>query len=85
LATLAWLQDQWRETLGIEVPWRLVDWRNRFDTGPGGPPLVLSLWLADYPDPGNFLRVGLVQFGLLSEEGGLVGLVDKARRVRSQR
>jgi ABC-type oligopeptide transport system substrate-binding subunit/DNA-binding SARP family transcriptional activator len=83
-AVLQWLQAQWREVLGIEVAWRLVDWRNRFDTGPDGPPLVYTLWAADYPDPDSFLRMGLITWGLLAAQEDLAGMVDKARLVGSQ-
>jgi ABC-type oligopeptide transport system substrate-binding subunit/class 3 adenylate cyclase len=49
---------QWRENLGIELdflgsdPWDLDDWRE----GRIASPMVMNGWLADYPDPDNFLR-----------------------------
>jgi oligopeptide transport system substrate-binding protein len=52
------IQDQWRTTLGIDVPWELLSWQefqnqSRHET----PDLVFSGWVADYPDPDNILRI----------------------------
>jgi len=51
-------QRQWYESLGIEVVfqgadvWQIEDFREKRLSGS----MVFSSWLADYPDPDNFLR-----------------------------
>ncbi|MFN2133081.1 MAG: ABC transporter substrate-binding protein, partial [Anaerolineae bacterium] len=55
------LQAQWREQLGIEVTWEVLDlsqFPRRFHQDP--PHLYLSGWVADWPDPSNFLEESLV-------------------------
>ena len=52
------LQAVWEEELGIEVELRQVRWAD-FLAGLDArryPAFVLS-WIADYPDPQNFLQV----------------------------
>ena len=55
---LAELTDQWRDYLGVEIaieevdPGELTEWKHDHST----TTLVLNGWLADYPDPDNFLR-----------------------------
>ncbi len=52
------LTCQWRDSLGVEIsfeevdPGMLTDWKEEHNTN---TPFV-SGWLADYPDPDNFLR-----------------------------
>jgi len=51
------LQSQWRETLGVDVPWRATDVATlveRLSTDP--PQICMTEWSADYPDPRNFLE-----------------------------
>jgi ABC-type oligopeptide transport system substrate-binding subunit len=53
-----YLQAQWRENLGVEIAWKTMEIGaliNRLDREPSH--LFLKGWLADYPDPDNFLRV----------------------------
>ena len=45
---------------------------------------IYSLWAADYPDPDSFLRVALIQWGLLEGHAEIARLVDRARLVASQ-
>jgi oligopeptide transport system substrate-binding protein len=57
-ARCRYLGEQWRENLGLEVEWQIVEWAVYLDRLRGTPPsLVIMTWLADYPDPDNFLRV----------------------------
>jgi oligopeptide transport system substrate-binding protein len=52
------LSRQWREHLGIKIDfraadsWETDDWTDKHLTSP----LVIAGWVADYPDPDNFLR-----------------------------
>ncbi len=57
-ARLAELTRQWRDSLGVEISFTEVDpgeltvWKKE----DGCKLLVINGWLADYPDPDNFLR-----------------------------
>jgi ABC-type oligopeptide transport system substrate-binding subunit/class 3 adenylate cyclase len=52
------LRVQWRENLGVEIKWELVE-RSAFASrlSKQMPHLHILGWRADYPDPDNFLRV----------------------------
>lgn len=54
----ALLQEVWREELGLEVELRQVQWADFLDglDARAYPAFILS-WIADYPDPQNFLEV----------------------------
>jgi oligopeptide transport system substrate-binding protein len=56
---LDYMETQWREILGVEInTWAAMDWKAYFDRLKQEPPhMQLTAWLADYPDPDNFLRV----------------------------
>jgi ABC-type oligopeptide transport system substrate-binding subunit/class 3 adenylate cyclase len=57
-ARLAELTRQWRESLGVEISFEVVDpgalteWKQEHSADA----VVLNGWTADYPDPNNFLR-----------------------------
>ena len=56
--SVSFLQRTWKETLGVEVRLRGVEWGEfirRRDEDPSD--LSISAWAADYPDPDNMLRV----------------------------
>jgi len=77
-----YLQAQWRKILGVEIAWGMMDWgKTRLDADQ--PTMFLVGWVADFPDPDNFLRVA-------GESGGwhkaaFAELVEKARRVSDQK
>jgi len=55
-----YLRAQWRENLGVETRGEAVEWAMFLDRLEKEPPhMVLWGWVADYPDPDSFLRVGL--------------------------
>jgi oligopeptide transport system substrate-binding protein len=51
------LQAQWQENLGVEVRWDTVEWQAILARLDNVPHLLIMGWMADYPDPDNFLRV----------------------------
>ncbi|MEZ4677395.1 MAG: ABC transporter substrate-binding protein [Caldilineaceae bacterium] len=54
---IQFLQQSWQQQLGITIEVKTVTWdafQQQLATEP--PHLMLSSWLADYPDPDNFLR-----------------------------
>jgi ABC-type oligopeptide transport system substrate-binding subunit/class 3 adenylate cyclase len=79
------LRVQWQENLGVEITWQpmeygsFVERLHRESTS-----MFLGRWVADYPDPDNFLRVGPGIW--LSGWGNetYAGLVEEARRVMDQ-
>lgn len=78
------LRQGWQAELGIEVRDELVafnDYAGRLDSAP--PDLFAWGWVADYPDPDNFLRVALATPGQWRDPA-YEGLVEKARRLTDQ-
>jgi len=81
------LQAQWLEVLGIKTHWESVEWQvilNRL--GEQVPHILIMGWMADYPDPDNFLRARIdhiqQQSGWRNE--GYDGLVKQAQRSLEQ-
>ena len=58
----AYLGEQWRVNLGVRIAWEAPDFR-AYQTLVDGdtPPIYRMAWVADYPDPDNFLRLALHQ------------------------
>ncbi len=57
------LQAQWRENLGVNVKWKMMErqaFLARLDEQ--APHLFILGWRADYPDPDNFLRARIGDF-----------------------
>jgi ABC-type oligopeptide transport system substrate-binding subunit/DNA-binding SARP family transcriptional activator len=84
-AIVEYMQMQWWENLGVEIPCEAV----RFDESADElhvktPPLSITAWQADYPDPDNFLRVGLQSAGTGWRCEAYDELVEEARRVMDQ-
>jgi oligopeptide transport system substrate-binding protein len=80
---------QWRAYLGIDIvfegigPWELGDWQSSKKTSP----LVINGWVADYPDPDNFLRrsvaITLLQYFGWQDEG-FNQLIEEAVRTTNR-
>jgi len=78
------LQAQWQENLGIKVEWKF-DWTPHKETARRNPPhLRVDGWIADYPDPDNFLRVMFQQFPSTWHKPAYEKLIEKARRLTNQ-
>jgi ABC-type oligopeptide transport system substrate-binding subunit len=84
LAHIGYLRARWGENLGVEISWELVDLV--FDKLLSEPPHMFAFWwLADYPDPDNFLRVSTIPYCIGWGNEACERLVEKARRVTDQR
>lgn len=60
LPSVDFQQEQWRSNLGIEVTVERLDFGAFIEALHNtSPSLFFWGWIADYPDPDNFLRVGL--------------------------
>ncbi len=80
-----YLKAQWREILGIDVTLVSVgqpESNRRLRESP--PDLARFAWLADYPDPDSFLRVGLSYYGDVRWNDEYAGLVEAAGRSTDQ-
>jgi oligopeptide transport system substrate-binding protein len=79
-----YLHTQWRENLGVDLPWETVEFEvflRRFFSHRGH--LFRNVWVADYPDPDNFLRVFL-QTRSAWRHPVYSELVERARRSLDQ-
>jgi ABC-type oligopeptide transport system substrate-binding subunit/class 3 adenylate cyclase len=57
---VAFLQSGWRELLGIEIPWKIMEFGEFLDRIVREPSHIFGAhWQADYPDPDNFLRTSI--------------------------
>jgi len=78
-----YLQSQWRETLGVDVPYDVMPWPEYVGADFEEAHLIMAGWEADYPDPDNFLRVASA-LGPYVRSEAYDGLVEKARRLIDQ-
>ncbi|MCP4538990.1 MAG: peptide ABC transporter substrate-binding protein [Chloroflexi bacterium] len=81
------LQAQWKENLGVEIKWKTVEWQAILTRlSEQVPHLLIMGWVADYPDPDNFLRARIdhiqQQSGWRNEEYD--SLVKQAQRSLNQ-
>lgn len=83
-AQAPYLQAQWRENLGIEIQWNLLDWEEFIKRLRGSTPQLIGLgWMPDYPDPDSYLRVSVQRQTAWRHEPYLA-LVEQARRIMDQ-
>jgi len=55
---LKYIQDSWREVLGVDVTWKVCDPKMFPDRiTQETPHMIVSGWGADYPDPDNFRKL----------------------------
>jgi ABC-type oligopeptide transport system substrate-binding subunit len=75
----------WRETLGVDIVWETLDWDSYFPRMERDPPHLFGLgWVADYPDPDTFLRVGFFRHFTHWHNPDYERLVERARRSTDQ-
>lgn len=79
------LQSQWQENLGLEISWDFLEWAVYLERLEELAHVFLMGWIADYPDPDNFLRVGLWRERTRWGDETYDKLVGKARRITNQR
>jgi ABC-type oligopeptide transport system substrate-binding subunit/class 3 adenylate cyclase len=85
-----YLGAQWRESLGVTVTWETTERaiyysRLNQESPQESPQLFGTSWVADYPDPDNFLRVGFSERSTHWQHADYAGLVEQARRLTDQR
>jgi ABC-type transport system substrate-binding protein len=82
---IEYLRAQWLENLGIEITWNQMEWGRLLDRlFRETPHIWVHRWVADYPDPDNFLRVGSWRVYTGWQNQTFDGLVEGARRVIDQ-
>jgi len=80
-----YLTAQWRDNLGVEVQWQIIASVESLGRPTDQPPhMFLSGWMADYPDPDNFLRVGRQYCQADWRNQTYDRLVEEARRATDQ-
>ncbi len=83
--TIEYLQAQWLENLGVEITWKKMEWGRLLDRlSRETPHMRYAGWVADYPDPDNFLRVGFLWERTGWQNEAYDRLVEEARRVMDQ-
>jgi ABC-type oligopeptide transport system substrate-binding subunit/class 3 adenylate cyclase len=81
------LQTQWRENLGVKIKWETAEWQAILARlGEEVPHLLVMGWMADYPDPDNFLRARIdhIQHQSGWRNKGYDSLVGQAKRSPDQ-
>jgi oligopeptide transport system substrate-binding protein len=85
-APLKFLQMHWQDSLEIEIRGEAPDsgiyTERRLAAQP--PHISIQVWVADYPDPHNFLSEGLAQTGTTWQNQAYDGLIARAGRIRDQ-
>jgi oligopeptide transport system substrate-binding protein len=80
-----YLQDQWRENLGVEVAWQVMDFRSFRDRmDEASPRIALTGWRADCADPDTFVRANSSLRWARWRNKTFQRLVDQARRLGDQ-
>jgi oligopeptide transport system substrate-binding protein len=82
LPVCQYLQAQWQANLGVKVGYQITErglFFDRLNREP--PPMHIWGWVADYPDPDNFLRVGHFRHYTRWRNEAYDRLVEDARRV----
>ncbi len=79
------LRAQWQENLGVEITWQPMEHGAFVErVSRESPSIFLARWIADYPDPDNFLRVGPAIWLPGWGNETYAGLVEEARRSMDQ-
>ncbi|MBE7468876.1 MAG: hypothetical protein DPW09_07320 [Anaerolineae bacterium] len=83
--TADYLQTQWREQLGLQLTWQLVENSQLVDRLDHSPSDIFQMgWVADYLDPDNFLRVSCHRQWSDWRNDIYTEYVEQARRITNQ-
>ena len=81
-----YVKAQWRENLGIEITWEKMEWGNLLDRLQRQSPHMWHMgYMADYPDPDNFLRTCEWRQTGGWQHRAFDQLVEEARKVTDQK
>ena len=81
-----YLEAQWRTNLGIQMRRKTESAATFIERAQEErPPILLTGWTADYPDPDNFLRVAVHEFLPGSWNETYEAFIEEARRLTDQR
>lgn len=84
-ARTAYLYAQWQKALGVEIAWQTPQWATFLaQLRDERPHLFCAMWVADYPDPDNFLRVSRAEVWADWQNEEFDRLVEEARRAMEQ-
>jgi oligopeptide transport system substrate-binding protein len=79
------LHSQWRDNLGVQVAWDVMDFSQFIDRVDSAPAhIVKTVWMPDYPDPDSVLRASPIRRRTHWRNETYDSLVDRARRVLDQ-
>jgi ABC-type oligopeptide transport system substrate-binding subunit/DNA-binding SARP family transcriptional activator len=82
VAHASYLQKQWQKELGITILPEVVTLPELADLIQQDQPFIFIIgWLADYPDPDNFLRLGLQRFTTQWQNSDFEILIVEARKI----
>jgi oligopeptide transport system substrate-binding protein len=82
---VTYLRAQWQETLGVDVRWQTPRWATFIERLKNKDHhLLYAMWVADYPDPDNFLRVSRAETWSSWTDASYERLVAKAKRAMNQ-
>ena len=83
-ALSSFLQGQWRQNLGLDVSWKTMEWGEYAErVREEHPHVYLLCWVADFPDPDTYLRVG-VDIHSAWRNDAYASLVEQARHAMNQ-
>jgi ABC-type oligopeptide transport system substrate-binding subunit len=79
--------EQWQENLGVPISLGpALDWPSYLSLRDSTSPMMwLGGWSADYPDPDNFLRLGVRRWTRATwQDEAYLELVERARQITDQ-
>jgi oligopeptide transport system substrate-binding protein len=83
--SIEYLAGQWRETLGIEIAWDILEWVEYLNAEhQESYQMAYVGWLADYPDPDSFLRTSGIRRWTHWRCDAFDRLVEQARKITDQ-
>jgi ABC-type oligopeptide transport system substrate-binding subunit len=79
-----WLQAQWRENLGVQISWQVMEWAVYVERVFDDPPQLYWMgWEAEFADPEYFFGMGIRRHSRWRNEA-YEGLIATARQIMDQ-